>query len=111
MAEHPNKVPPVSGEVGELVERLLEVCDVAAPSFEGSSVRILCREAASALTAANADRDRLRETLLSLERYHQFVDGWGDEVLGVKQHPTGDYVKWTDILKLLQAAAIRRGTP
>ncbi|KFL27630.1 hypothetical protein JP75_25215 [Devosia riboflavina] len=39
-----------------------------------------------------------------LERYEQFVDGWGDEVLGLKQHPKGDYVKFEDVLALLSAA-------
>jgi hypothetical protein len=41
--------------------------------------------------------------LLSLERYHQMTDGWGDEVIGLKQHPAGDYVKWRDVLKVCQS--------
>lgn len=31
-----------------------------------------------------------------LERFSQFTDGWGDEVLGLKQHPKGEYVKYSD---------------
>ena len=45
----------------------------------------------------------VKETLLALDRYHQMTDGWGDEVLGLKQHPAGDYVKWTDILTICQS--------
>lgn len=39
--------------------------------------------------------------LPAIERYSQFVDGWGDEVLGLKQHPKGEYVKFDDVAALL----------
>lgn len=45
----------------------------------------------------------VKEELLGLERYHQMTDGWGDEMIGLKQHPTGDYVKWSDILAICQS--------
>lgn len=47
--------------------------------------------------------EEAREALKSMERFSQFMDGWGDEVLGLKQHPAGDYVKWSDILHTLRA--------
>lgn len=53
--------------------------------------------------------DQVEAVLAGLERYEQFVDGWGDEVLGLKNHPHGDYVKFEDVCAAL--ASLRSPKP
>lgn len=72
-------------------------------AYELRSIMLELQHLRSQSLSTQQPMGEVKNRLMALDRFSQFVDGWGDEVLGLKQHQAGDYIKWSDLLHVIQS--------